>query len=90
MLVSRVEEKTHGRTTKKISSVILYFFNIRMECEKKFDGIFYSATGLNTPTPSQPHTVCIYYTLTQGKGESLTREKVRGATVHKAGSKIPL
>jgi hypothetical protein len=22
--------------------VILYFFNIRMECEKKFDGIFYS------------------------------------------------
>jgi hypothetical protein len=20
----------------------LYFFNIRMECEKKFDGIFYS------------------------------------------------
>jgi hypothetical protein len=28
---------------QKISSVILYFFNIRMECEKKFDGIFYSA-----------------------------------------------
>jgi hypothetical protein len=27
---------------QKISSVILYFFNIRMECEKKFDGIFYS------------------------------------------------
>ncbi len=27
---------------KKISSVILYFFNIWMECEKKFNGIFYS------------------------------------------------
>ncbi len=42
------------------------------------------------PTPSQPHTVCIYCTLTQGGGrESWTREKVRGATVHNAGSKIP-
>jgi hypothetical protein len=42
-------------------------------------------------TPSQPHTVCIYCTSTQGRGggESWTRERVRGATVHKAGSKIP-
>jgi hypothetical protein len=33
----------------------------------------------------------LYTTLTQGKGggESWTRENVRGATVHKAGSKIP-
>jgi hypothetical protein len=31
------------------------------------------------------------YSFTQGKGEGeeLTREKVREATVHKAGSKIP-
>jgi hypothetical protein len=27
--------------------VILYFFNIRMECEKKFDGIFYSESNLD-------------------------------------------
>ncbi len=49
----------------------------------------WSPTGLNTPTPSQPHNVC---TLTLGRergGESWTREKVRGATVPKAGSKIP-
>ncbi len=26
--------------------MILYFFNIRMECEKKFDGIFYSVGHL--------------------------------------------
>jgi hypothetical protein len=45
------------------------------------------------PIPSQPHTVCIYCTLTQGrgvgKGGGWTREKVRVAIVHKAGSKIP-
>jgi hypothetical protein len=28
----------------------LYFFNIRMECEKKFDGIFYS---VETPKKKQ-------------------------------------
>jgi hypothetical protein len=34
---------------------------------------------------------CIQYTYShrEGKGGELTREKVRGATVHKAGSKIP-
>ncbi len=48
-------------------------------------------TGLNAPVPSQTHTVCTCCTLTQGKeGEQgrvePCREKVRGATVHKAGS----
>jgi hypothetical protein len=33
--------------------VILYFFNIRMECEKKFDGIFYSA-AFNVTTTMRP------------------------------------
>ncbi len=36
-------------------------------------------------TPSQPHTVCIYCTLTLRRGD---RGGVRGAIVHKAGSKI--
>jgi hypothetical protein len=45
-----------------------------------------------TPYPL-PYTLypCILYTYSQRKGdggESLTREKVRGATVHKAGSKV--
>ncbi len=42
------------------------------------------------PPPPPSHTVCIYCNLTQGRGEgggSWAREKVRGATVHKAGSK---
>jgi hypothetical protein len=32
---------------------------------------------------------CILYAYSHRKGGELTREKVRGATVHKAGSKIP-
>jgi len=41
--------------------------------------------------PSYPplHTVYVHV-LTQGRGGERTREKFRGATVHKAGSKIPL
>ncbi len=40
---------------------------------------------------SQSHTVCIYCTLITGKGWGgrCTREKVRKAIVHKAGSKVP-
>ncbi len=51
------------------------------------------------PVPPPPLTHCIRmygyapytYSLREGggRGESWTREKVRGATVHKAGSKIP-
>jgi hypothetical protein len=46
-------------------------------------------------TPPPPlHTVqcirrCTYSYREGGRGESLTREKVRGAAVHNAGSKIP-
>jgi hypothetical protein len=57
------------------------------------------AAGVNllmprTPYPSPLHTVYVYtvYLFTQGRrewGEFSTREKVCGATVHKAGSKIP-
>ncbi len=50
-----------------------------------------------TPYPPPPHTHCmrIYgtvYLFTQERGEggeSWTREKIRGATVHRARSKIP-
>ncbi len=44
-----------------------------------------------TPPPPPPnHTVCLYSTLILGRGGGRwTREKVRGAIVHKAGSKIP-
>ncbi len=48
-----------------------------------------------TPYPPPPlHTVYVYtciliHTGKGGRGGELTREKVRGATVHKAGSKIP-
>ncbi len=50
-------------------------------------------TRLNTPQPL-PAThglYMLYFDTGKGKGggESWTREKVRGATVHKAGSKIP-
>ncbi len=50
-----------------------------------------SNTTQHTPIPFQPHTVCIYCTLTMGRGEGRgrwTREKVKEAIVHKAGSKI--
>ncbi len=47
-----------------------------------------------TPYPSFTHCTytCIQYTYSHwegGRGQSWTREKVREATVHKAGSKIP-
>ncbi len=48
------------------------------------------------PTRWRQETHCMYtcilyvYSHREGGGESWTREKVRGATVHKAGSKIPI
>jgi hypothetical protein len=51
-----------------------------------------------TPSPPPPHIIhcirvyTIQYTYShreRGKGGEITREKVRGATLHKAGSKIP-
>jgi hypothetical protein len=53
---------------------------------------------LRSPYPPPPplHTVYVYtvqyiliHTWNGGGGESLTTEKGRGATVHKAGTKIP-
>ncbi len=47
------------------------------------------------PHTFSPHKHCIrVYSILihagkRGRGESLTREKVRGATIHKAGLKIP-
>jgi hypothetical protein len=58
--------------------------------------VFYLSEALSPPmTPNAPpplHIVYVYYTLIhrregrEGGGE-LSREKVRGATVHKAGRK---
>ncbi len=50
-----------------------------------------SPTGLNTPPPSPSHilSVCTVLWHREGGGESWTREKVRGATVHNAEAKIP-
>jgi hypothetical protein len=51
----------------------------------------WSPTGLSTscPLPAEHCLYLLYYD--KGKGEeSRTREKVRGATVRKAGSKIPI
>jgi len=47
---------------------------------------------LDPITPSPLHTAYVYivHLLKQGRGGRVEpREKVRGATVHKAGSKIP-
>jgi hypothetical protein len=44
----------------------------------------------NPMLPPPLHNVYVYAVyFTQGRGESRTREKVRGARVYKAGSKIP-
>ncbi len=60
--------------------------------------MFYLSKAPSPPmTPYFPpytlYSVYVYtvYLFTQGRGEGveLTREKVRGAIVHKAGSKIP-
>jgi hypothetical protein len=55
---------------------------------------FCSPTGLNTPTPSQPHPVCIICILYfdkewVGGGELNRREGYSGNIVNKAWSKIP-
>jgi hypothetical protein len=54
-------------------------------------GLCRRCLSVRGPEPHFP-TVYVYrvYLFTQGRGgESLTREKGRGAAVHKAGSKIP-
>jgi hypothetical protein len=56
-----------------------------------------SVWGPEPHTPPNPYTLytCIQYTYSAyshtegGGGKSWTKDKVRGATVHKAGSKIP-
>jgi hypothetical protein len=58
-------------------------------------GQIQSVTILQNPVPSPLHTAYVYTVhgilihTRKGGGGSWTREKVRGATVHKAGSKIP-
>ncbi len=46
-------------------------------------------TPYPTPPPLRIVHVYIVYLFTRGEGGELTREKIRGATVHKAGSKVP-
>jgi hypothetical protein len=50
----------------------------------------WSPTQLNNPPPlPATYCQCILCTLTLGRGGCISREKVRVAIVHKAGSKIP-
>ncbi len=52
-------------------------------------GVYWSEAQYPAP-PFKTLYTCLQYTYSQGRGvESWTREKVRGAIVHKAGSKIP-
>jgi hypothetical protein len=69
------------------SFAVLNLVRYRVLTHAEYGLLQQDSTPLN---PSQPHTACIYCTLTQGRvrGERWTREKVRGAIVHKAGSKI--
>ncbi len=60
-----------------------------MSSSKKIDvnSDFAAGVDLSALYPLKArYTPCTYM---YGGGESSTREKVRGATVHKAGSKIP-
>ncbi len=69
---------------------IFWALNLVRYSVKILQNMIYNRTQQSTPPPPpQIHTVCIHFTLTQGRGEIWTKEKVRGATVHKAGSKIP-
>jgi hypothetical protein len=62
------------------------------------DGVYLSEAPSPPLTPYPPppspalthgiHVYCLLIHTGNGRGESLTREKVRRATVHKAGSKI--
>jgi hypothetical protein len=56
-------------------------------------GVHLSEAHNSLPPPL--YTVCVFtvHLFTQGRGvvgESLTRDKGKGATVHNAGSKIPI
>jgi hypothetical protein len=69
----------------------------KITCKGTLWQVFYPSEAPSPPmTPYFPplHTVYVYtvYLFTRGRGEGggeLTREKVRGAIVYKAGSKIP-
>ncbi len=53
--------------------------------------VFICLSEAQNPIPRTPYTLytCIQYTYSHREGGSWTRDKVRGATVHKALSKIP-
>jgi hypothetical protein len=67
-----------------------------MSSSKKNSPVKDFAAGVYLNEAQNPHTLthCILYavylfTRGGGRGQSSTREKVRGATVHIAGPKIP-
>ncbi len=61
----------------------------KFTCKGLRTGVYLSEAQ-NPHTPPPLHTVSLYtvYIFTQGRGGELTRKRVRGATVHKAVSKI--
>ncbi len=71
------------------------FFCLRHKTPYPYFAAGVSLSEAQNPIPPPLHTVvytCIQYNYShreEGRGESWTREKVRGATVHKAGSTIP-
>ncbi len=63
----------------------------KIDLKKDFEADVYLSEA-QSPITSPPFTRCIrvYSTLIHtGRGGELTRKKVRGATVYKAGSKVP-
>jgi hypothetical protein len=63
----------------------------KLTCKGTLRRLFICLRPPPLPWPPPLHTVymCIQYTYSHMEGGELTREKVRGATVHKVGSKIP-
>jgi hypothetical protein len=61
----------------------------KLTCKETLRQEFYLFEALSPPKPPYPppllHTVNVYSHM--GRGGKLTREKVRGAIVHKAGRK---
>ncbi len=66
----------------------------KLTCKVTFRPVFICLRP-RTPTPPPPYTLYItfiryaYSHREGGRGESWTREKIRGVTIHRAGSKIP-
>ncbi len=88
---------TYRRKIRLIESKDKCCYLKKLTCKGTLRQVFYLSETFSPPmTPYSPpytHNTCIHYTVilvhTGKGGGELTREKVRWAKVHKAGSKIP-